>query len=221
MAIEEGLIYALGSRHSRLVSIRFITTSQANLQEKVENGTFREDLYFRLTGINLALPPLRDTRNDIESLAVHYCSKTAKFLGLPFQGLDQSVVECLRAYPWPGNIKELMTECQTMASFSRNGHVVMDCLPVHIRLAGDVFNHGDNIYGDTLLGEAERCYIIKSLSVCNGDTEAASNILGLSPEDMIKKTRSYGLDPLDFQVQYTGPTLSRIPGQTNIPNEDE
>ncbi|MDR0622771.1 MAG: sigma 54-interacting transcriptional regulator [Deltaproteobacteria bacterium] len=219
MAIEEGLIYPMDSRHSRLVSIRFITSSQSNLQDMVENGTFREDLYFRLTGINLALPPLRETRNDIESLAHHYCARTAKFLGLPFHGLDQSVIECLRAYPWPGNIKELMTECESMAGFSRDGHVVMDCLPVHIRLAAEVFNHGDNVTGDTLLGEAERCYIGKGLSVSNGDTETAAAILGLNPETLIRKIRIYGLDPLDFQAQYTGPTLSRIPGQTNLPSE--
>ncbi|MDR2367917.1 MAG: sigma 54-interacting transcriptional regulator [Deltaproteobacteria bacterium] len=219
MAIEEGLIYAMDSRHSRLVSIRFIASSQSNLQAMVENGTFREDLFARLTGINLALPPLRETRNDIESLATHYCSREAKFLGLPFHGLDQSVVECLRAYPWPGNIRELKTECQAMAGFSRDGHVVMDCLPVHIRLAPDVFNHGDNVTGDTLLGEAERCYIMKSLSVCNGDTEAAAALLGLNPEVMIRKTRVYGVDPMDFQGRYEGPTLSRIPGQTNLPDD--
>jgi DNA-binding NtrC family response regulator len=219
MAIEEGLIYPMGSRRSRLVSIRFIASSQANLQEMVENGAFREDLFARLTGVNLALPPLRETKNDIEGLAAHYCGKTAKFLGLPFHGLDQSVIECLRAYPWPGNITELKTECQTMASFCRNGHVVMDCLPVHIRLAPDVFNHGDDVTGDTLLGEAERCYIFKALSVSNGDTETAASILGVPPEIIIRKIRGYGLDPLDFQFQYSGPMLSRVPGQTNLPGD--
>ncbi|MDR1109192.1 MAG: sigma 54-interacting transcriptional regulator [Deltaproteobacteria bacterium] len=218
MALEEGLLYPMGARHSRQVSVRLVTSSQANLQEMVENGTFREDLYARLTAINLALPPLRETRNDIEGLAAFYCGKAAKFLGLPFHGLDHSVVECLRAYPWPGNITELKTECQTMAHFSRNGHVVLDCLPVHLRLAPDVFNHGDDVTGDTLLGEAERCYLIKALSSCNGDIEAASSMLGLSPETLIKKVRSYGLDPMDFQAQYSGPSLSRIPGQTNLPS---
>jgi DNA-binding NtrC family response regulator len=221
MAIEEGLIYPMGSRYSRLVSIRFVSSSQCNLQEMVENGTFREDLFARLTGINLALPPLRETRNDIEGLATHYCSKAAKFLGIPFHGLDQSVVECLRAYPWPGNINELMNECQLMASFSRNGHVVMDCLPIHLRLAPDVFNHGDNVTGDTLLGEAERCYLNKALSASSGDIETASAILGLNPETTIRKIRSYGVDPMDFQLHYNRPMLSRIPGQTKLPNDDE
>ncbi|MDR0356720.1 MAG: sigma 54-interacting transcriptional regulator, partial [Deltaproteobacteria bacterium] len=173
MILEEGLMYPLGARHSRLVSVRFLSSSQANLQEMVEKGAFREDLYARLTSINLALPPLRETRNDIEGLAAYYCGKSAKFLGVPFFGLDPSVVECLRAYPWPGNITELKSECQSMVHFARHGHVVMDSLPVHLRLAPDVFNHGDGVTGDTLLGEAERCFLIKALASSNGEVETA------------------------------------------------
>jgi DNA-binding NtrC family response regulator len=220
MILEEGLLYPLGTRHSRQVSVRFITSSQANLQEMVENGTFREDLYARLTSINLALPPLRDTRDDIEGLVTHYCSKGAKFLGVPFSGLDHSVVESLRAYPWPGNITELKSECQAMVHFARNGHVVLDSLPVHLRLAPDVFNHGDNVTSDTLLGEAERCYIIKALASSNGDIETSAGILGLHPEVLIKKIRAFGLDPLDYQAQNPRPMLGMIPGQTNLPEND-
>jgi DNA-binding NtrC family response regulator len=220
MVLEEGLLYPLGTRHSRMVSVRFITSSQANLQEMVENGSFREDLYARLTSINLALPPLRATRDDIEGLASHYCSSSAKFLGVPFLGLDHSVVECLRAYPWPGNITELKGECQSMVHFARRGHVVLDSLPVHLRLAPDVFNHGDNVTGDTLLGEAERCYIIKALSSSDGDIETSASLLAVNPEDIIRKIRALGLDPLDYQKQYAGPAMNRIPGQTNLPDND-
>ncbi|MDR2443691.1 MAG: sigma 54-interacting transcriptional regulator [Deltaproteobacteria bacterium] len=220
MALEQGLLYPLGARYSRTVSVRFVTSSSANLQEMVENGSFREDLYARLTAINLALPPLRDTKNDIEALAQQFISKAAKFLGLPFHSIDHSVVECLRAYPWPGNITELKNECQNMAQFTRNGHVVLDCLPLHLRLAPDVFNHGEQITSDTLLGEAERCFLLKALSTHGGDIEKAAEVLSLSAEDIIKKCRAFGLDTMDFQPQ-TSPFPPRSPGQTNIPNEDD
>lgn len=219
MAIEQGLLYPLGARHSRTVSVRFVTSSSANLWEMVENGSFREDLYARLTAINLALPPLRSTRNDIESLATHFIGEAAKFLGLKFHGIDQSVVECLRAYPWPGNITELKSECASMAQFSRNGHVVMDCLPIHLRLAPDVFNHGEMATSDTLLGEAERCFIFKALSAQNGDIEKVAPVLGLSAEEVIKKCRALGLDTMDFQPT-TGLAMPVSPGNTNLPDED-
>jgi DNA-binding NtrC family response regulator len=219
MAIEQGLLYPLGARHSRTVSVRFVTSSSANLWEMVENGTFREDLYARLTAMSLALPPLRDTRNDIESLAAHFCGQAAKFLGLRFQGIDQSVIECLRAYPWPGNITELKSECGSMAQFSRDGHVVMDCLPIHLRLAPDVFNHGEQITSDTLLGEAERTFIFKALAAHSGDIEKVAALLGLSPEEVIKRCRAMSLDTMDFQPQ-AGLTQPRTPGQTNLPEED-
>jgi DNA-binding NtrC family response regulator len=203
-----------------MVSTRIVTSSSANILEMVDNGTFREDLYARLTSINLALPPLRDTKDDIEQLAIHHISKEAKFLGLPFIGLDPSVVECLRAYPWLGNINELRNECRAMAQFSRNGHVIMDCLPVHLRLAPEVFNHGENVTSDTLLGEAERIFLLKALAVNRGDVEIAGKVLGLSPEVVIKKTRIYGLDPMDFQNDMYQPPQPKLPGQTSLPNED-
>ena len=219
MAIEQGLLYPLGARHSRTVSVRFVTSSSANLLEMVEAGLFREDLYARLTAINLALPPLRDTRNDIEGLAGYFVQNAAKFLGLRFSGIDHSVIECLRAYPWPGNITELKNECNSMAQFSRDGHVVMDSLPIHLRLAPDVFNHGEQITHDTLLGEAERCFIFKSLSTQGGDIEKVGALLGLSPEEVIKRCRALALDSMDFQPQ-AGLALPRTPGQTNLPEED-
>ena len=219
MAIEQGLLYPLGARHSRTVSVRFVTSSSANLWEMVENGTFREDLYARLTAINLALPPLRETKNDIEGLANDFAGQTAKFLGLKFHGIDQSVIECLRAYPWPGNITELKRACAAMAQFSRDGHVVMDCLPIHLRLAPDVFNHGEQVTLDTLLGEAERCFIFKTLSSCKGDIEKIAPILGISPEEVIKRCRTLGLDTMDFQPQ-AGLAMPRTPGRTNLPDED-
>jgi DNA-binding NtrC family response regulator len=220
ITLEQGLLYPLGARHSRTVSVRFVTASSANLQEMVENGAFREDLYARLTAISLALPPLRDTRNDIESLAIHFIGQAAKLLGLPFRGLDQSVVECLRAYPWPGNITELKTECKSMARFSRNGHVVMDCLPVHLRLAPDVFGHGGQITGDTLLGEAERCFVFKALAAQCGDVEKAASVLGIGAGEVIQRCRFLGLDALDFQPE-SDLVRPRVPGQTNLPSDDD
>ncbi|MDR3203526.1 MAG: sigma 54-interacting transcriptional regulator, partial [Deltaproteobacteria bacterium] len=216
MTLEEGLVYPLEANYPRTVSVRFVTSSSANLLELVERGAFREDFYNRLTAINLSLPPLRDTREDIENLAHHYVSRHAKYSGLPFNSIDPSVVECLKAYPWPGNITEFQNACQTMAQFSRDGYVVLDCLPVHLRLAPEAFNHGDSITGDTLLGEAERCFITKTLSIHKGDIEYSGRVLGLSPEVLIRKIRIYGLDPMDFQVT-SSDQIDRGPGQTSLP----
>ncbi|MDR2199153.1 MAG: sigma 54-interacting transcriptional regulator [Deltaproteobacteria bacterium] len=218
MALEEGLIYPIGSRHARNVAVRFISSSSANLPEYVENGMFREDLYARLTKINLSLPPLREMRYDIESLAADYAARASRNLGIPFIGIDSSAMECLKAYPWPGNLSELRSEAAILANFSRSGHVVMDSLPVHLRLSPDVFKHGD-LPPDSLLAEAERLYLIKALSCHQGDVEAASEVLGLTPEDFIIKSRAYGIDPMDFQ----GETLAegpRGPAQTSIPQDD-
>jgi DNA-binding NtrC family response regulator/pSer/pThr/pTyr-binding forkhead associated (FHA) protein len=217
MALEEGLIYPIGSRHARNVAVRFISSSSANLSEYVDSGAFRDDLYARLTKINLSLPPLREMRFDIENLSTEYVAKASRHLGIPFLGIDSSAMECLRAYPWPGNIAELRAEAAILANFSRNGHIVMDILPVHLRLSPDVFRHGEVAPG-SLLAEAERLYLMKALSCHQGDVESASEVLGLSPEDFILKSRAYGIDPMDFQGDPVaqGP---RGPGQTSLPSD--
>jgi DNA-binding NtrC family response regulator len=219
MTLEEGLIYPIGSRHARNVAVRFISSSSSNLLERVENGLFREDLYSRLTKINLALPPLREMRYDIEYLANEYVAKAARQLGMGFKGIDPSAMECLRSYPWPGNLSELKAEAAILARFSQNGHIVMDVLPLHLRLAPEVFKHGE-VSEDSLLAEAESVYLSKSLSCHMGDVETASAVLELSPEEFIIKCRAYGVDPMDYQGEpYSGG--QRGPGQTNLPIEDD
>ncbi|MDR2460420.1 MAG: sigma 54-interacting transcriptional regulator [Deltaproteobacteria bacterium] len=219
MALEEGLIYPIGSRHARNVAVRFLSSSSVNLLEKVESGTFREDLYARLTKINLSLPPLREMRYDIENLANEFVTKASRNLGIPFNGIDPTAMECLRAYPWPGNISELKAECAIMARFSRSGHIVMDILPLHLRLAPEVFHHSD-VSHDSLLAEAERIFLSKSLSCHGGDVETASSVLELPPEEFIIKCRAYGLDPMDYQGEPLN-ILPRGPGQTSLPGVED
>jgi DNA-binding NtrC family response regulator len=219
MALEEGLIYPIGSRHARNVAVRFLSSSSANLLEKVESGTFREDLYARLTKINLALPPLREMRYDIENMANEFVTKASRNLGIPFSGIDPSAMECLRAYPWPGNISELRAEAAILAHFSRSGHIVMDILPVHLRLAPEVFTHSE-VLPDSLMAEAERIFLSKALSCHGGDLETASSVLDLSPEDFIVKCRTYGLDPMDYQGEPPNP-IPRGPAQTSLPGVDD
>ncbi|MDR2351793.1 MAG: sigma 54-interacting transcriptional regulator [Deltaproteobacteria bacterium] len=219
MALEEGLIYPIGSRQARNVAVRFISASSANLLEKVDSGGFREDLYARLTKINLALPPLREMRYDIEFMANEFVAKASRNLGIHFNGIDPSAMECLRAYPWPGNISELRAECAILAQFSRSGHVVMDILPVHLRLAAEVFRHAE-VAQDSLLAEAERLYLSKALSCHLGDMEASAGVLGVTPEDFIQKCRAYGVDPMDYQSEALVAN-QRGPGNTSLPIDDE
>ncbi|MDR1871808.1 MAG: sigma 54-interacting transcriptional regulator [Deltaproteobacteria bacterium] len=214
MALEEGLIYPVGSRVARNLSLRFITSSSQNLRARVDNGSFREDLFARLTRINLSLPPLRETKNDIEGLVNAFLTKAAKHLGASFLSLDNSTLECLRAYPWPGNISELRSECALLAHLTRNGYVHMDALPIHLRLATEVFTQGE-VPLDSLLGEAERRILVKALASQEGDVELVAEVLNISPEDVILKSRAYGLDPMDFQLP-TKPHAAAAHGPTAL-----
>ncbi|WP_343869660.1 sigma-54 dependent transcriptional regulator, partial [Caenispirillum bisanense] len=106
-AIQEKEIDRVGSNTPVKVNVRLIATSNRNLQDAVRQGTFREDLYFRLNVVNLALPPLRERPADIEALADHFAVKYAELNDMPPRPLSAGARALLRAQSWPGNVREL------------------------------------------------------------------------------------------------------------------
>ena len=106
-AIQEKEITRIGSNEAVKVDVRIIATSNRNLQDSVQKGEFREDLYFRLNVVNLALPPLRERPKDILSLADFFIQKFAEANGVESKALSQEAKEKLSGYHWPGNIREL------------------------------------------------------------------------------------------------------------------
>ncbi|EKV26555.1 Transcriptional regulatory protein flbD [Caenispirillum salinarum AK4] len=106
-AIQEKEIDRVGSNTPVKVNVRLIATSNRNLQEAVREGSFREDLYFRLNVVNLALPPLRERPADIEALAEHFANKFAEANEMPRRPLSAAALQLLKAYRWPGNVREL------------------------------------------------------------------------------------------------------------------
>src|SRR6185369_5796913 len=106
-ALQERVIDRVGGQRPVPVDIRIIATSNRNLTEAVRNGTFREDLLFRLNVVNLKLPPLRERPGDIVALADHFVIKYAKANGLGTRALSPEAREQLLRAPWPGNVREL------------------------------------------------------------------------------------------------------------------
>jgi transcriptional activator for dhaKLM operon len=142
-------------------------------------------------------------------------SRAARDLGLSFTGVDPAAMECLRAYPWPGNIAELKRETELMVLFSRNGRVVLEDLPVYLRMATDAFLEEDD-EAPPLTQEAERFQLARAMARCSGDLEAVADLLGQKPENVILKMRLFGLDPIDYQAPLKA-ALPKGPGQTTVP----
>jgi two-component system NtrC family response regulator len=205
--LEEGQFHPLGAHQPKEVNLRVISSTSTALDALVDTGRFRRDLYLRLAGLSIATPPLRQIKGDLENFLKIYLSRTAKEMGINFQGVDPGVVECLRAYSWPGNLTELKLEAGLMLIFNQGGRVTLEDLPAHLRLAAEAFTGDPDETPPPLILEAERRQLAAALSRCQGDLERVADLLGRPPEDVIVKMRKLGLDPINYQ----GPAIRPRP----------
>lgn len=137
--LQEGEIRPLGSHRCQQVDVRVIAATNRDLKAEVAAGRFREDLYYRLATVPLQVPPLRDRPMDIPLLAEGILNRAAQRLGRPVDGLSPEVLSCLQAYPWAGNVRELMNEIQRMLALSDSPILGVELLAPQIRLAGRAY----------------------------------------------------------------------------------
>ncbi len=204
-AFEEGVIYRVGSSRPRPVKFRTVSSTNVELAPMVADGEFREDLAHRLSDVSLEMPTLREIRDDIAGLVRHFVLQAARSRGLAVPEVDPAALECLRAYPWPGNVGELKNVCERQVMFSNGSAILLDDLPMDLRLSGEVFRTapGERI-PDTVM-EAEKIYIRRALSRTDGDRGKAALVLGLSETEFERRMRNYDIS-LDHgqELQITG-----------------
>jgi len=126
--LQEGEIRPLGSNKVVKVDVRVVSASNRDLRQLVEQGKFREDLYFRLNGVTVNLPPLRERMEDLPLLVDHFLKKSAQRTGSEPPRLSMEVMRQFMNYPWPGNIRELQNTLETTALFAENGIIGMKAL---------------------------------------------------------------------------------------------
>lgn len=196
-AIQEKEITRLGSNNAVKVNIRLIATSNRDLQQAVKEKVFREDLYFRLNVINIALPPLRARKKDIPALAKFFIKKYAEANYMPPKEITEEAMAKLIGYDWPGNVRELENTMHRALLLSTEDTIDPDA----IMLSGQPQRSDDDgdIDDETLkvgmvgkkLEDVERQLIIDTLSHTLGNRTHAANILGISIRTLRNKLRQY------------------------------
>jgi DNA-binding NtrC family response regulator len=191
------------------VDVRVIAATNVDLKAQVSAGRFREDLYYRLSIVPLHLPPLRERRSEIHSLATHYLAKYAVEFAKGDLRLSEDAVEYLLLFRWPGNVRQLANEMRRAAALAEVGALVM---PEH--LSADIsgfsaarktditrreLNTNELIVRlDQPLAAAvehvERAMIVKALEHANGTIERAAVLLGLSRKGLYLKRQKYQID---------------------------
>ncbi|MBW2260628.1 MAG: sigma 54-interacting transcriptional regulator [Deltaproteobacteria bacterium] len=189
--LQEGVIRPLGGSAERKVDVRIIAALNRNLASLVREGSFREDLYYRMNVVSVEVPPLRDRREDIPSLVAHFIEKHAA--GRKVE-LEPEVLARLMAYDWPGNVREL--ENEIMRALVLGGDVIEADLVLPDRDL-DAIRPADSARADLdLKGQMERLersLIGKALRRSGGNQSASARLLGISRYGLIKKMRRLGI----------------------------
>lgn len=213
MALEEKIFFPLGADKPRTAEARLISSSAEDLWSLVQAGLLREDLYLRLNQVNLTLPPLREAKIDLGRLAAKLMDSAAQRFGLPFTGLDSAAAECLKAYPWPGNIAELKAVTNILLLSSRRGGVSVEDLPGYLKFAPEAFRL--DFDDSPLVEETERYFIVRALARTYGRVEAAAGMINLAPEVMIPIMRRLNIDPTVYRKEsHFGASAATAPGRT-------
>jgi len=206
--LQDKEITRLGSNDPIKVDVRFIAATNKDLTAAVRDKSFREDLYFRIRGAVIELPPLRNRRDDIPLLITHVIERSAEKLGKKLDGIDVAARNALAAYPWPGNVRELENTLENMIVLAQGPKLTLADVPGYITgavsttaiipvsqtAAGSTAGGagGMNLAGINL-AELEKKAIEETLASVQGNRELAAKILGIGERTLYRKINEYGL----------------------------
>jgi len=194
--LEAGEYRAVGATRETRARFRLVAATNRDLDAMVAAGRFRPDLLHRLGTARIALPALRDRREDIPLLAEHFVKMHARRLRIADADLPRSVLPVLAAYPWPGNVRELENVLERALVLS-GGRITEEAFPTHVRSGKELFEVRDD-EGDLSvkrrLPALERTLISRALERCGGNRTRAAEILELSVRALSYKIQDYGLD---------------------------
>lgn len=191
--VEQREYYPVGASEVSPLQARIVASSNRDIKASVENGMFRQDLYYRLAVFEIQLPPLRERRADIPALAAHFVKLLATDLAKPQQGLVNEVVRALMSYDWPGNVRELRNVIERALILGDGGHVTLAELPHRIGgvAASQVAVLTDNLRES--LRSYERDHIRRVVLECKGNKEKASRRMGINPSTLYRKLAEFEL----------------------------
>ncbi len=195
--LEESEIEVIGENLPRKVDVRIIAATNCNLEEMVDRGHFREDLYYRLNVIKICIPPLRERPDDVLPLAYHFLKEFNDSYNKQITGFKNQTESLLVNFSWPGNVRQLRNAVEKMVIFSRTSEIgyeeainALEIDPKGQNKAGKDDN-GDLMNLKNALHEFERNYILQVLHKHDGKISLTANALGIDRSNLFKKMRRY------------------------------
>jgi two-component system response regulator AtoC len=192
-ALQEGVIEPVGSNRRVRVDVRFVASTNRDLEAAIARGVFREDLFYRLNVLRIELPPLRDRAADVPALAAAFLAEFGRELAKGSLVLAAEARELLRAHRWPGNVRELRNAMERAA-------VLANGVEVDAALVRELLPHASareaaraDFALEPAVNEAERKTILRALAAANDNKIEAARLLGIGERTLWTKLRKYGL----------------------------
>jgi transcriptional regulator with PAS, ATPase and Fis domain len=192
--IEERKVLRVGGLQPLPIDVRFIAATNRNLEAEVARGAFRQDLYYRLNGISLVIPPLRERIGEIAALAAEFVREACRQSGRPAPSLSPAALALLRARDWPGNIRELRNVCERAVLLCPGGVIE----PEHLSLSDAAPEPAPAPPraadpGLSPAAQRQRDEIVDALARCAGNQSRAAKLLGISRKTLVARLDAFGL----------------------------
>jgi transcriptional regulator with PAS, ATPase and Fis domain len=201
--LQERMVVPVGGAEAIPVDVRIVAATHRNLAQMVRDGSFRQDLFFRLNVVRLHIAPLRERPEDILPLAMHFIHEVAACYDEPAKGMSPEIEPLLTHYHWPGNVRELRNAMERAFLYSCDRTIQPSHLPEEIRecqapaTAGDpILQDCDSIQAIPRLADAERMLIARVLTLTHGNQSDAARLLDIERHRLRRKIILHGLEEL-------------------------
>jgi DNA-binding NtrC family response regulator len=196
--LQEHTFERVGGNKTHLVDVRIISATNRNIESMLKEGSFREDLYYRLKVITIEVPPLRKRKGDIEELTRFFLKKFSEIHNRHITGISDETMATIKSYDWPGNVRELMSFVESCVVLTRNNYITNDDIPEYLFSIHN--SNQPNAVG--VLEENERQIIIDTLKSTRGNKVEAAKILGIGLRTLYRKLERYQNDRTPLPESY-------------------
>lgn len=193
--LQNGEIRRVGENEPIHVDVRLLAATNQDLEKLIEEGKFREDLYYRLNVIPIQMPPLRKRRDDIPLLINHFLEKNHTQKHKKIDSVSPEAMSLLSGYDWPGNVRELENVVERAVILTNKNVIMPEDLPSTFQSSSPKSKEGVTDFGEITLEELEKRHIIGALENYNWNQKKASEVLGISTTTLWRKLKSYGIEP--------------------------
>ncbi len=206
--LQERKLRPLGGANEVPVDVRVIAATNRDLQSLIQEGCFRQDLFYRIAVINIQVPPLRERREDIALLAFHFLKNSSEKTGKKVSGISEEALRCLETYSWPGNVRELENTIERAVALETTGEVQLDRLPATLwDTSGTQASAGTDLITipkgtfdlEKFLGDLERSLICEALKQSSGNQSLAARNLSLTKPSLRHRIQALQIDTSRFR----------------------